>query len=271
MDKSEKSEINKESKKSETDITGQETENYINGTEDATSQDNIDRTQILGRGLLKLFRECLDSDYNDVGRSASYALRHDGEHLYIFFECSNGIEDWLNNLDFRYVPYDSGGDNKEYTSSLVYVHNGFMNVWQSVKPYIYDAVEKSKPEYITVVGYSHGAALAVLCYDSLIDILPDNVDCYAFGAPRVLAFSDATEEGEISGNGYRSRFGHCYIIRNLNDLVTHLPPSALGYRHVGNIIDIGERGKYSCYDCPDIDAHRPESYLNELSEIAFGK
>lgn len=271
MDKSEKSEINKESKRSETDITGQETENYINGTEDATSQDNIDRMQILGRGLLKLFRECLDSDYTDVGRSASYALRHDGEHLYIFFECSNGIEDWLNNLDFRYVPYDSGGDNKKYASSPVYVHNGFMNVWQSAKPHIYDAVEKSKPEYITVVGYSHGAALAVLCYDSLIDILPDNVDCYAFGAPRVLAFSDATEEGEISGNGYWSRFGHCYIIRNLNDLVTHLPPSALGYRHVGNIIDIGERGKYSCYDCPDIDAHRPESYLNELSEIAFGK
>ena len=55
------------------------------------------------------------------------------------------------------------------------------------------------------------------------------------------------------------RWERFYVIRNLDDAITHLPPRALGYCHVGNLIEVGVNGKYSA-----IDAHRPESYLAEL-------
>ena len=55
------------------------------------------------------------------------------------------------------------------------------------------------------------------------------------------------------------RWHDFYVIRNIDDAVTHLPPSLLGFRHVGNMIEIGEAGKYS-----SIDAHRAENYLYEL-------
>jgi hypothetical protein len=43
----------------------------------------------------------------------------------------------------------------------------------------------------------------------------------------------------------------------------HLPPKAMGFCHVGNLVEIGKLGKYSA-----IDAHRPESYLKELSDLS---
>ena len=53
------------------------------------------------------------------------------------------------------------------------------------------------------------------------------------------------------------------LIRNIDDLITHLPPRVLGYFHIGKLMEIGEKGKYN-----RIDAHRPQSYLIELEKIA---
>jgi hypothetical protein len=55
------------------------------------------------------------------------------------------------------------------------------------------------------------------------------------------------------------RWADFYVIRNYNDLITHLPPAVFGYFHVGKRVDIGDKGKYNM-----IDAHRPENYLIEL-------
>jgi len=43
--------------------------------------------------------------------------------------------------------------------------------------------------------------------------------------------------------------------------VTHVPPVLLGFRHVGEVVKIGEKGKYS-----PVKAHYPGSYLAELAE-----
>jgi hypothetical protein len=80
--------------------------------------------------------------------------------------------------------------------------------------------------------------------------LRSSIEAYGFGAPRVL--------WGILGNK-RHRWDNFTVVRNLNDLVTHLPPVIFGYRHVGKLIRIGKRGKYSM-----IDAHRQENILNEL-------
>ena len=58
------------------------------------------------------------------------------------------------------------------------------------------------------------------------------------------------------------RFRELYLVQNEGDLVTLLPPALLGFRHAGNIIPIGQKGRYNA-----IDAHRPESYLAELDAL----
>ena len=73
-----------------------------------------------------------------------------------------------------------------------------------------------------------------------------------FGCPRVVWGSVPRE------NERRKNF---FVIRNLDDLVTHLPPTLFGYRHVGNIVEIGNASNYSM-----IDAHRSENYITELEK-----
>ena len=51
------------------------------------------------------------------------------------------------------------------------------------------------------------------------------------------------------------------VIRNVDDIVTHVPPAIWGYSHVGSMIKIGEKGKYS-----PVDAHRPENIMAELRQ-----
>jgi hypothetical protein len=61
-----------------------------------------------------------------------------------------------------------------------------------------------------------------------------------------------------------SRWERFTVIRNIDDIVTHLPPRALGYTHVGHVLEIGEKGTYS-----RVDAHRPENILAELKRAGI--
>ena len=198
--------------------------------------------------LLILFRAWLDADYYTVEDSGSFSLVRDGERLYVFFEKSEGREDWQNNFDFASETerYGRGGDN-------IYVHRGFLRGWKSILPYIRGALLDLSIREIVSVGYSHGAALALLCHEYVWFERPDlrgRIFGFGFGCPRVIYGRTPRE---------RERWADFYVIRNYDDIVTHLPPRALGYRHVGQMIVVGKAGRYS-----RIDAHRAENYIKEL-------
>ena len=56
------------------------------------------------------------------------------------------------------------------------------------------------------------------------------------------------------------RWANFTVVRCGRDAVTHLPPAILGYRHMGHILQIGER------HMPPIESHFPESYTDALAE-----
>ncbi len=196
--------------------------------------------------LKQLFISCLEADYSDVENGGSFAYVRDGELLYLFFEKSNGGEDWMNNLSYHAVSRGRAFDEW-------FCHEGFLRVFESVLPYIEPLILNPTVRKIVSVGYSHGAALTLLCHEYIYGArtdIRDNCLGFGFGCPRVVW-------GTVKGEGERWR--SFYMIRNIGDIVTHLPPRALGYRHVGNVIEIGASEKYS-----GIDAHRAENYILEL-------
>ena len=197
--------------------------------------------------LYKLFLKCLNIPYASVENSGDVALEAIGNRLYIYFEHSDGAQDWQNNFDFVATPYKNMEGNWQ-------AHGGFVKVWKSIEDYIAPQVSDEKYKKITIVGYSHGAALAVLCHEYAYYHRPDirqNIFGYGFGCPRVI-FGRMSEEHEKIWENFT-------VIRNIDDMVTHLPPSILGFFHVGSMLEIGEEGKYS-----RVDAHRPENILREL-------
>ena len=196
--------------------------------------------------LLELFISCLEADYKETDIGGSYAYLRDGERLYLFFEKSNGYEDWWNNLSYRAVPRGRRGDKW-------LCHEGFLRVFESIVPNIEGIILNRTVKSVVTVGYSHGAALALLCHEYIWYKRPDlrdHIEGYGFGCPRVV-------RGQVKNE--RDRWRRFFVIRNLDDLVTHVPPMFLGYRHKGNMIEIGNGGMSG------IDAHRSESYITALS------
>ena len=198
--------------------------------------------------LYELFSECLTIPYRRTGVSANYALRRDGETLYIFFEKSAGKNDWLRNLDFPAKPY------KRMGRTLWLAHRGFLKTWKELEGHIAPAVKDHTVKKVIVTGYSHGAAMAVFCHEYVWFHRPElreSLEGYGFGCPRVFW-------GIPCGNCTK-RWERFTVIRNLNDIVTHVPPAFLGYSHVGTVLEIGKRGVYS-----GVEAHFEQNILKEL-------
>ena len=199
--------------------------------------------------LLKLFKVCLDCKYEQVENGGSFAVIRNGGLVYIFFEKSNGLEDWQNNFGYHSVRYPR-------LEERWFCHEGFLRVWESILPYIREVIDEAN-EGVISVGYSHGAALALLCHEYVWYKRPEirsNSFGVGFGCPRVI-WGRVPREKE--------RWRSFFVVRNLDDLVTHLPPALFGYRHVGNIVEIGNENNYSM-----IDAHRSENYIAELENAS---
>ncbi len=199
--------------------------------------------------LLKLFERTLSAPYIQLEENAaSYRAERRGSTLYLFFEKSNGLTDWRNNLDFPARPYRDMDD-------LWFVHRGFLRVFKAVEPKIAEEVADGRVRKIVLSGYSHGAALALLAHEYCVFRRPDlaaKIRGFGFGCPRVVW-------GPVPRR-VRARFLGFTAVRNCRDLVTHLPPAVMGYRHVGNLLEIGMGRR----DGP-VASHRAENYLEALA------
>lgn len=198
--------------------------------------------------MSELFYRCVHVAYTHVENDGDFAIERYGGTLYVYLQCSDGKEDWKNNLDFPVAPYRRMG------RTVWFAHRGFLRVWKSVEPYLARLILDPGVRRIVTVGYSHGAALAVLCHEYVYFHRPDlrtTMEGYGFGCPRVIWGPRPRTLTE--------RWRRFTVIRNLDDLVTHLPPALFGYFHVGTRLEIGKHGRYS-----PIDAHRSENILTEL-------
>ena len=195
-----------------------------------------------------LFERCLTVPYIPIEDETDYAAERLGNTLYLYFEASHGAADWRNNLDFPARPY------KRMGKTLWFAHRGFLRVWQSAQPYIEKEIRDPTLKKITTVGYSHGGALAVFCHEYIWFHRPDlraRIEGYGFGCPRVL--------WGLPSPAILKRWERFTVIRNGQDAVTHLPPAALGYRHIGKMMKICDPN-----GCSPIDCHRPEQILRAL-------
>lgn len=208
--------------------------------------------------LLHLFRRCLSARYTHAREGGDYCVEMEGRRLFLLFEWSNGREDWHNNLDFPAVPYRGQKKGERW-----YCHRGFVRVWKGIRDEVSDVVSETLVHHpgireIFCIGYSHGAALALLATEDMVYRFGERgVHGYGFGCPRVV-FGRLPEK--VAG-----RLDGFLVIRNVPDLVTHLPPALLGFRHVGALLEIGKGIGYS-----PIAAHTPEAYIRSLTECRNG-
>ena len=200
----------------------------------------------------KMFDMCIRAEeyYHHVENDGSYFTVRTKDTLYLLLEWSNGLTDWKNNFAFAAKPY------KDMPKTWR-AHRGFVKVWKSIEPYVAAEIADETVKSIVVVGYSHGAALAVLAHEYIWYNRPDirsNCLTFAFEAPRVFC-------GVRIPEALRERWSNLYVFRVKNDIVTHVPPRLFGYKHVGNFVHVIPQDdgwtKHSMFDF--INAHHPDN------------
>lgn len=189
----------------------------------------------MSKKLSKLFHECAyDVVYQQVGDSVNYAFVEEDDTLYIYFEGSNSISDWVRNFLFPSKPYKD--------MDITYrVHRGFLAAWKEVEDIIIAKICEDtddgqyKYKHIVVVGYSHGGALAGFCHECVWfwrpDLRENGLEGYGFEAPRFYAGWHVKKE-------LKERWAKFTVIRTNNDIVTHCPPWLFRFTHVGSILKV---------------------------------
>ncbi len=198
--------------------------------------------------LYTLMSRCISIPYSPTDNTANFSTERRNDTLYIFFQDSEGADDWSVNLDFPAKAYRRMGN------TAWFAHRGFLGAWKRTEPLLAETVMDKSVRRAVITGYSHGAAIALLCHEYVWFNRPDlreSLEGYGFGCPKVI--------WSFKGCKCEERWQSFTVIRNIDDIVTHLPPSFLGYRHVGKLITIGEKGKYS-----SLDAHKAKNILTEL-------
>jgi hypothetical protein len=203
------------------------------------------------KNMLDLFIRCLKAKYTHTACDGDYAVQIQGDTLYLLFEWSDGAEDWKNNFNFPVKPYKN-------MKPQWYCHRGFLKVWKAMRDDVEFTVNRllgisPQVKNIKCVGYSHGAAIAVLATEDMVYLYGDKytVSGYGFGAPRVL--------WGVVPKEVRERLKCFTTIRNIPDIVTHVPPILFGFHNAGTLLRIGEKGKYT-----PIKAHYDSAYIEEL-------
>lgn len=202
--------------------------------------------------MVNLFKRCLNAKYIHTEKGGDYAIEVEGDTLYLLFEWSDGAEDWKNNFDFPARPY-------KRMKCIWFCHRGFLRVWKDIRDdleaYVAERL-KSHPEIknIVCVGYSHGGPHSLFATEDMEYLYGEkySVRGYGFGCPRVL--------WGIVPKEVKRRLSNFVAIRNIPDIVTHVPPMIFGFTHAGTLLKIGEKDKYS-----PIKAHYSSAYIEELN------
>ncbi len=198
--------------------------------------------------LQKAFEECLVTKYIPVKSGGDYAVKREGDTVKIFFEWSNGREDWINNFKFFAIPWKPYKD----MAHTWLCHRGFLKVWKGIEPYLLEYIEDPDVKRIEIVGYSHGAAVALLCYEYCRFNRPYiEVEGVGFGCPRVFW-------GYIP-KSVKERFKDFKVVWNGNDIVCHVPPALFGFRHISEVVKIGQTNP--------VKDHFDTAYLSHLKEL----
>jgi len=146
-------------------------------------------------------------------------------------------------------------------------HTGFQEavdgVWPRMLPAIRDRDEEHRRLFI--VGHSLGGALAAIAARRLLREEPsaEIAGVYTFGMPRC--------GGERFARAYEPLLGlKTYRFVHGDDGVATLPPSDLGYRHVGRLIECPHDGTFLGAGPADAQSDKPGFSESALSGIGDG-
>jgi len=177
--------------------------------------------------LVELYNRACDSGANTAGKNTQYTISSDEQNVYLSIQGSCDDDDWSFNFDFAVKPY-------KRMAVRWFAHRGFVTAWKLAREQIMAELEpviRGSGKRLVILGYSHGAALAVVAHEDF-KFNGYKPETHAFGCPRVLW---------MPSKKIRERFSGVTLYQSRGDLVTHVPFVIMGFRHVGKVLKFGPK------------------------------
>lgn len=195
--------------------------------------------------LIKHKRDWRECQSKDKKLSAEWDIYEEENIVYILFQETTGVFDWIQNFSFTKRKY---GDLK--------FHHGFYELYDLMRDDVIQYV-KNIPSYkkLVVAGWSQGAAIAQIAVQDIYYHTGKKSLLISFGAPMAIY-------GKKTRDACREAITEAYEYCNKNDIVTYQPPFPSWYHinrvNVGkfNIIRLFKPTIYHCnYDktVPDVE------------------
>ena len=155
--------------------------------------------------------------------SAEWGTYEEEDTVYILFQETDGVSDWIQNLSFTKRKYGK-----------LKFHHGFSELYDLMRDDIIDYV-KRVPENKTLVvsGWSQGAALAQIAVQDIHFHTGRKSILISFGAPMAIY-------GKKTRDACREAVSEAYEYCNVNDIVTYQPPFPKWY-HIRRV-NVGSFG-----------------------------
>ena len=139
--------------------------------------------------------------------------------IVVSFRGSDNDRNWIDDFDFGQIPY--------LACSECFIHNGFylgyLTISASVRYQIQLLTAKYRGAKVWVTGHSLGGALATIAALDIKAAFNPEMKVYTFGQPRVGNARFATY--------FASRIPDSFRVIHYADIVPHLPPIDLNFRH----------------------------------------
>lgn len=153
---------------------------------------------------------------------------------------------------------ESGTDMRTDANALLiaaawasHIHDGFAGAIESLWPQISEGIAKAqqtagKDGQLFITGHSLGGAMAELAALRLAlqpgAVDPSKVQVYTLGAPRIGDEAVARQYNALLPTTYRMVNQDPGLTVSHQDPVPNVPPHAIGFRHVGNLVRVGKQG-----------------------------
>ena len=139
-----------------------------------------------------------------------YTGMKDG-NLYIVFQGSQGLNDWLDDFEFwpAKLPFEVEGKD-------INIHHGFFEQYINIRQLILEKVNINFPKEIIIIGHSLGSALASICSFDLSVTKQIASTVILFACPKIGGMDFVKYYKKYVPNTYAFVYG--------NDIVPRVPP-----------------------------------------------
>lgn len=171
--------------------------------------------------------------------SAEWDIYEEGDIVYILFQETDGVSDWIQNLSFTKRRYGK-----------LKFHHGLYELYDLMRDEVIDFV-KNIPSNKTLVvsGWSQGAAIAQICVQDIYFHTGRKSLLISFGAPMAIY-------GRKTRKACRESVIEAFEYCNKSDIVTYQPPF-LYWHHIKRV-NVGSFGIFKIF--------KPTTYHTNYNE-----